>query len=755
MSTLKKNIRIQSGFTLIEMAAVIMILGIIVAAFSPLYKLHLENKARQETQASVDDISAAIGAFRAVNGRYPCPASLIATRNDLNYGREDCTNYNGVINPGTCDDGAGGSGICREQSERVISYMDPFTAGTPTVNANPTVRVGMIPFKELNISEDLAYDGYDNRITYAVTENLMFDTTFRGNQGGIEIFNNAAVPASILNPPASAHFLVFSYGKNGNGAYTRNGVRIACPVGGVEAANCDVALNARYTLAQVNSTFGVNEYDDVMTYFTQSEVPLWQLSTQQQGAILQKPDGDVGMIFSTTNNPFAAMTSATTQAADIDGILRADDDPSDAPVQGNIMANSLCDSGGLAGGDCFGTEVIEGTVNISGGVNIGGGMKCPEDDTFDDNGDGTPETGQYIVGVRRGAPICQDDTTIRCGTNQIMTGIDPNGRVLCSSNSSCPTGSTSLCGNTYTLAAGIHGTVRSTGRSGLTAYRNFVCNNTSWILQSSGGVCTCTPQTQRTQTAACGPGFTGNFQQTSDYICPTTSSPLGTNPYWTAWAPPAWTGSGASWTYPAGSPCNCVGTTEYRNTTCPAGQVPSISQQSRTFTCSSSLGGSWSAWGPAYTCSCVMQAPQEQWVACGGNSPVGAMKKQRRTFISCPNNWTAWADVDTSACTCTPWSETRTNDPCPAGQMGSVTNRYDYGCPSGVTITQLSSTCAPPPPVVCSWASSDFVGSSTTAAGPRIGTSGSPACTCGETRPQCHSGSTGNFQIYQNCVCGS
>ena len=80
----------QSGFTLIEMAIVILILGVGIAAFVPLYNVHLKKERVEATQKHVEMATEAIGHFRSLYGRYPCPASLTDDRDDSSYGREDC-----------------------------------------------------------------------------------------------------------------------------------------------------------------------------------------------------------------------------------------------------------------------------------------------------------------------------------------------------------------------------------------------------------------------------------------------------------------------------------------------------------------------------------------------------------------------------------------------------------------------------------------------------------------------------------------
>jgi prepilin-type N-terminal cleavage/methylation domain-containing protein len=749
------------GFTLIEMAIVVMILGLVIAGFTPLYRLYLEDKAVHETKVNIDGITAAIGSFRAVNGRYPCPASLTAQRGAPDYGRENCADYNGAINPGTCDNS---TGLCRETSLRTTDFMNPYAPGFPVIpNGNPVVRVGAIPFRELNLPEKGAYDGYDSRIVYAVTENLMNDITFRADKGGIEIIDDATPPVTLLDPPASAHFLVLSLGKNARGAYNKTGTQTSpCPVAGPEAENCNVALNSRYRFTP-HSSNNANEYDDTMTYFTQSEVPLWQFSTapNQKNSIVQKPGGDVGMNFVAASASFVGSTGhLTTKQAQISGDLRADNDPIDddatnaVTFQGKIMANNLCPSSGLAGGDCFKTEVLAGEIST------GSGMKCPEDDI--DYPDPT-KTGPYMLGIAKNKPIC-GTPKLKCAPGQILTGVKANGDLECTANTSCAKQDVNLCGSTLTLNAALSGSPPQTIVAGLTAIQKFACTAGQWGIISSAGVCGCTAQNSKTTNVPCGWAFSGTVTQTSNYICPTAASPRGTLPYWSTPTPPVYQNWMASWTYPAGSSCHCVGATDEYIPYCAPNHLPRdangaiVTKQTRSSVCTSALGGGWTPWSPAYTCQCNPPSdtnPQTQTVLCGGNSDPGATKTQKRTYIPATCGWTAWVDDDISACICTTtWSETRVEPTCPAGEVGTVTNKYTYDCTGTPKITPVTDTCAAPPPVTCYWKPNGSSQFSTNRAGPQAYTVGNPPCTCNENAPQCHTGSNGNFQIYQNCTCG-
>ncbi len=63
----------QSGFSLIEMAVVMVVLGLALGGLLMPLSVQLENSARKETQAEMGVIKEAIVGFAMANNRLPCP----------------------------------------------------------------------------------------------------------------------------------------------------------------------------------------------------------------------------------------------------------------------------------------------------------------------------------------------------------------------------------------------------------------------------------------------------------------------------------------------------------------------------------------------------------------------------------------------------------------------------------------------------------------------------------------------------------
>ena len=196
------------GFTLIELAIVTVILSLLLAGMLMPLSAQRDLQARQETSKALGDIREALLAFAAVNGRLPCPAdgSLNA---DANPGRE-------VLSAGQC------------------------------------ARLGgVLPWLDLGVAE---LDAWGHRYSYHVTglfaqavgsTALPYGCTPADDptqaafalcsNGDMQVWtattNGTALAASV---PA----VVISHGRNGFGAYTRQGTQIPAAAGD-EGLNAD------------------------------------------------------------------------------------------------------------------------------------------------------------------------------------------------------------------------------------------------------------------------------------------------------------------------------------------------------------------------------------------------------------------------------------------------------------------------------------------------------------------------------------
>ena len=68
--------KVQAGFSLVEVAFVIMIGGILLSSFMTMLIDYIEEAKISATRTRMAAIDAALGQYLINNGAYPCPASL-------------------------------------------------------------------------------------------------------------------------------------------------------------------------------------------------------------------------------------------------------------------------------------------------------------------------------------------------------------------------------------------------------------------------------------------------------------------------------------------------------------------------------------------------------------------------------------------------------------------------------------------------------------------------------------------------------
>lgn len=502
-----------AGYTLLQMALAMLVLGLLVGGFLQIYSLYSQNQKILKTQQVVSDATSKIQAYRHVFGHYPCPASLNAARTAANYGTEtNCSDVT-TIAPGAC-----AGGICIRSTTRLVDDDNDTT--TPPVNMTLRVRIGAIPFRVLQMDEHDTFDSYGSRLTYAVTEAMGTLAGFQELRGGIDIVDEQA--QSLIQPPGSAAFVILSHGPNRVGAYSSSsGTQIPCAGSGPDdLTNCidptvaGGAVNARFVNSFGQYGTAATTFDDVVSYFASAENPMWRrvapgsedivdMSGNRVGVGTSTPQGTFSVSQSTVNPITGTMevTNALTAGgvALESGALRASTD---------IRANTYCNPSGTK---CFQTKDFKGDPDLS-----TGGMACPN--------------GSYIAALTsngtntNAVPDCQP-VRATCPAGQVFTGMSSSGVPQCAPLASgCSVNdSVTLCSTSISLAgfapastvAGIAPNQAWTSQvsAGACAHRRYECRNGSWDPVSSvQGSCTNTATTG----VACGPGYTGTY---TSYAC--------------------------------------------------------------------------------------------------------------------------------------------------------------------------------------------------------------------------------------------
>lgn len=421
---IKKN-KMEQGFSLLELAIVMVLIGLVVA---PAISMYHNNRIKTDWQGTEDNIETNVdelGRFRSVFGRYPCPASRTAVPGDLNYGHEDCT-----VHPfGTC------------------------VGGTCTFTSNivgQQVLTGTIPFKTLNLQESESYDRYLNRLSYAVTLELTDGTTFDLQGGGIGIIDKSPTPTSIIDPPDRAHFIVISHGHNQIGGTTKAGVLSAACVTGTlfEQENCDI--DATFLSGEIE-----DDFDDRIGFFSGIALSEWQTYANFPDDIHLKNASNISIGATTaTDLSSSDQASARTFGAGSGTIIASD---ANAPNEGRFYSDTLCEYDATiltTNSECFKSRLFAGALTpdptgptptrFEAVTDLGSGMSCYIPGVKD----------EYLVGIENRGPICEDEIYISCPTGAFIAGINSNGEVICEGapNTRCdPQSITKTCGGTELL----------------------------------------------------------------------------------------------------------------------------------------------------------------------------------------------------------------------------------------------------------------------------------------------------------------
>ena len=195
----------NGGFSLVEMAIVVVLMGIFLTLGLAAFNAQLNNAALSTTKKKQEIIREALIAYLRDFKRLPCP---------------EVTAF-GVSAP---------NGVEGRQ-----------TAGNPASNCSSFW--GTLPYAELGLSRDIALDGYENFFTYFVSSALAGEPDWTltqvagvpgfsvGNPGRFAITENGT--ATTLSKNLAAVVIV-SHGSNGLGAFTSKGYRNALPANGTD-----------------------------------------------------------------------------------------------------------------------------------------------------------------------------------------------------------------------------------------------------------------------------------------------------------------------------------------------------------------------------------------------------------------------------------------------------------------------------------------------------------------------------------------
>lgn len=705
MRTPLKPLARAGGYSLIEMAIVILIVGVFIGVNASAYNLYFSAQATRNTENNVNLAVNAISNYLIQRGRYPCPARLDAQRTDADYGMEtDCTDE--TTPPGECS-----GGLCIEQSTRQVTIP-----GSPPVQIYPRVRRGALPFRVLGLPEYFAEDGYRNRISYAVTERLAVAASYIRTHGGISLVDDQG--KSLVTPDATAHYIVFSAGKDGKGAHAREGVlHLACGTG-MDSENCNTepsVPDAVYRLARANTSGGIEDFDDYVKFYTAVDTPLWKISDAEGYNIRDLVDAeDAG-----TGGKLGIGNANPALTLDVNG---------DALARQNLNLGQICST---SGANCFTPDKIGGAAQ--------------EMDCTNPAHAGYDPAKPYVVGVNNGRVVCDALPSIGCPSGQKMTGINADGSVVCSAFTGCQPTDVDVCLDPVTglwdkrhLDVAVAGqTIWTAPPSGFSKQDQYVCQGGNWVLQSSTGLCTCT-NTTTVETTSCdiamgGGAWSGaGVEHTITHTCDAATGTDETTDVVTA------------------SDCTCQPKPSVATeTNCPFGFSGEI-VSTTSWVCDTPTSGSWTTPVITDNCVCEPRPPETGQSNCPDPEAYTGSYETKRDWQCPAGEWGDWY-VTGGSCVCTNMTK-QVEMGCPSGQTGSRIGNSTYDCSTDtwsdpVEISGMS-TCSIPTYV---WKAQSPAQPGTQGLGSKLlGT----ICPAPNTTTDCYSvGENGLYWYYPSCIC--
>lgn len=666
--------RKDNGYTLVEMAIILIVVGMFIAVGYPLYDHYLNKTKYDQTLITQVKIDKALESFKEIRGRYPCPAPLSAAPGNVNYGRETCGNS--TLAAGTCADG-----LCYEQSPRTINVTTTEDDGTETTqNIRPRVIRGAIPFRTLGIMEEDSYDAYSGRFGYAVTELLTNQDTFRVERGGIEVIDgNEPNPNSLVDPPASALYYVFSAGPDNVGAYSRDGYLLAeCDGPMHDNQNCNTdathseavyrhTLRSTVPIEHYNASKGLpggggigatnnTHFDDSAAYVGIGKPPIWEK----------------GENIDLTSTDSINLTDSVRPKVVIGEDMELDDQ--DTSLKLNVRGGVLLSPTGANPGHARINQICdENTANCMVPQLLAGPL-------------GGPDHLKCAEGSSGPAPIGVDSRVIRCvppivscPEGQLLRGFDAERMPVCGEHSTvrCGAEAHSLCNTVLYLPNNTSVGTTHVLTAGASRRQSFTCtrgpddqNEGIWTAGAITGVCSCTPGVTRV-TTPCAANMQGEIVEDVTTTCP----------------------DGRTTRRQVSNSCTCVPSTRTNTQNCPA-NFNGTRTTTTTVTCNGNRPVV-NVRETANTCTCNPRA-QNRTQAC----PAGFTGRinQSRT-VQCPaGTWGPWANVSNS-CRCR--SSYTQQVACPAGMnIGSITETCSYSCnaanltATGPTCRETSNTCS-------------------------------------------------------------
>jgi prepilin-type N-terminal cleavage/methylation domain-containing protein len=218
------RLRGQQGFTLVELAIVMAVAGLMLAGTMKLLGGQLDQSRLKTTRDRLQMAYDALVSFYVSHAHLPCPADGALASSDVNYGR-----------------------------------AQPETSGS-CAGVAATDRI--LPWRTLGLQEELSFDGWRQRLTYQVS--ALLTTAGAAGPGDLSVRDGAAGVPGTSQLTAAAAFAVVSHGDNGLGAWLPSGQRKT--TAGIPAHEAENTDGAEPFVDKAQSQASGDEFDDLVIW---------------------------------------------------------------------------------------------------------------------------------------------------------------------------------------------------------------------------------------------------------------------------------------------------------------------------------------------------------------------------------------------------------------------------------------------------------------------------------------------------------
>jgi prepilin-type N-terminal cleavage/methylation domain-containing protein len=194
----------REGFSLTELSVVLTIIALVVGLSLSAIKIQLDIAKIEGTQQHLQLVRSALSLYHKKYNRYPCPAVPSMTSADANYG----------LAAPSCDAACPAGLACDNNAV-----------------------IGFVPFKTIKLNEELAYDAWDHKITYAIDKTHTVISKYEN--GSIPIIDASGNKITASPVFDDSIFVLVSHGNDGKGGYDDQGNLTACGATALDVENCD------------------------------------------------------------------------------------------------------------------------------------------------------------------------------------------------------------------------------------------------------------------------------------------------------------------------------------------------------------------------------------------------------------------------------------------------------------------------------------------------------------------------------------